>query len=499
MKQHIAHLLKSQVNKYGPGEFYRYKNNTSGNYESLSWDDVFADVQKVSKSLLVNGYGFESKIGIFSPNRPEWSITDYGILGTRGIVVPFFSSATKEQLKYIVDETRMELIFVGKEEQFEKAYWLFKNTSSLTTIVYFDESIKTTDERCFSWQEFIKQGDGEEQAIALEKTLNEALPEDLATILYTSGTTGEPKGVMLTHDNFMFCFGLHKKRLDITEKDVSMCFLPLSHIFERTWSFYMMHAGVVNIFLENPKEVINELPIANPSVMCAVPRFFEKTHEGIQKEYNKWAGYKQKIFDWSIKTGHAFSEYKSRNKPVPAGLSIKNKIAGKLVLRKLRNIFGHNIRAIPCSGAAIRPELLRFFHAIGLFVNYGYGATETTATVSCFKTDSYNFDTCGSIMPEIQVKISDGNEILVKGRTVFKGYYNKPEETDKVLQDGWYATGDEGSITDNGMLIMTDRLRDLFKTSVGKFVSPQKIELLIGQNKFVEQVIIFGDNKKYIS
>ncbi len=212
----------------------------------------------------------------------------------------------------------------------------------------------------------------------------EAETEDLATILYTSGTTGEPKGVMLAHSHFMSTFELHDRRLDVTVKDVSMAFLPLSHVFERTWSFYMMHKGVVNVLLENPREVIEELPKTNPSLMCVVPRFFEKTYEGIQAEYEKWPGYKQKLFDWSIQTGKQISEYKSKGEKCPIGLKMKFSIADKLVLKKLRGIFGNNIRSIPCSGAAIRPELLRFFHNTGLFVNYGYGTTETTATVSCF-------------------------------------------------------------------------------------------------------------------
>jgi long-chain acyl-CoA synthetase len=333
----------------------------------------------------------------------------------------------------------------------------------------------------------------------LEALQEEAGPDDLATILYTSGTTGEPKGVMLTHDNFMSCFEIHKERLDVNKNDVSLCFLPLSHVFERTWSYYMMYCGVENVFLENPREVINELPVANPTVMCVVPRFFEKTYEGIMKEFNGWPTYKQRIFNWSVKTGHQFSEYSAGNKKAPLLLSVKRKVADRLVLKKLRNIFGSRMRTMPCSGAAISQELLRFFHATGVFVNYGYGATETTATVSCFRTDTYNFETCGTVMPDVMVRITEAGEIQVKGRTVFTGYYKKPKQTSEVLSDGWYSTGDEGYLIEDNQLVMTDRLRDLFKTSVGKYVSPQKLELLVGQNRFIEQLIIFGDNKKFIT
>lgn len=499
MKQHIYHLLEDRSTQYSQQTMYRFKERGKGVYHSLSWNEIHSTVVSLAKALLAEGYGHESKIGVFSNNRPQWSITDYAVLAIRGITVPFFGTATREQVKYIVDETKMKLIFVGDQEQFDKAFWLLDNTDTLKQIVYYDSAVASDDPRCISWADFIERGTDSELEARFREAVEKAGADDVATILYTSGTTGEPKGVMLTHENFMSCFEIHKERLDITTRDISMCFLPLSHVFERTWSFYMMYCGVVNVFLENPRTVIEELPQANPTVMCTVPRFFEKTHEGIQKEYNNWSSGKQKVFNWSIKVGHAASGYRSKNASLPLGLSIKRFFADKLVLGKLRKIFGGNMRTMPCSGAAIRPELLRFFHATGLFINYGYGATETTATVSCFRTDVYDFDSCGSIMPTIEVKIGDNNEIMVKGKTVFKGYYNKPEETAKSLVDGWYRTGDEGMLLEGNMLVMSDRINDLFKTSVGKFVSPQKVELLIGQNKFVEQVIVFGDNRKYIT
>ena len=491
--------MKDRAEKYGSRTIYRFKDLQGGSYKTLSWDEVFRDVNRVASALLKRGYGYESMIGIFSNNKPEWSITDYGILGIRGVTVPFFGTATKEQVKYIVDETAMKLIFVGNREQFEKAYWLFDNTASLETIVYFGSEKLTDDERCIAWDDFLASGEGEGLEDKIQGLARKAGPDDLATILYTSGTTGEPKGVMLTHDNFMSCFEIHQERLDVRESDVSFCFLPLSHVFERSWSFYMMYCGVENVFLENPREVINELPVANPTLMCVVPRFFEKTYEGIMKEFDGWPAVKQRIFNWSIKTGHDASAFREKGKKPPTFLSLKRKLADRLVLKKLRNIFGSSMRTMPCSGAAISEDLLRFFHATGLFVNYGYGATETTATVSCLRTDSYDLGTCGTVMPNVMVRISEAGEIQVKGRTVFKGYYKKPEQTAEVLNDGWYFSGDEGYLVDGDQLVMTDRLRDLFKTSVGKYVSPQKLELLAGSSKFVEQVVTFGDNRKFIT
>jgi long-chain acyl-CoA synthetase len=499
MKEHIAHMVRDRAARYGSREVFRFREKDKNAFQSYSWEDFTRDSDKVSRSLIALGFGHESHIGIFSDNRLEWTITDIGILAIRGVVVPFFGTASKSQVQYIVDETEMEIMFVGNQEQLGKALWLLDHSATLKKIIIFPGDTVSNDARCITWENFIKLGDDPLFSTELEMFYDQAQPFDLATILYTSGTTGEPKGVMLGHDNFMECFLIHDNRLDITENDVSLCFLPLSHIFERTWTFYLLHCGAVNVFLENPREVINTLPLANPTVMCTVPRFFEKTHEGILVEMAKWPKIKKQIFNWAISIGHQRSEYRKTSSKLPAGLNLKHKLAEKLVLKKLRRVFGKNIRQMPCAGAAIREDLLRFFHAAGLHVNLGYGATETTATVSCFKNDQYEFESCGTVMPGLFIKFTEEGEIMVKGPTVFRGYYKKPGETAKVLKDGWYMTGDKGHFTGDGNLVMTDRIKDLFKTSVGKYVSPQKLELLLGKENHIEQVIVIGDNRKYVS
>jgi len=498
MKQHITHMVRDRAQKYGAREVFRYRDKNL-NYHSISWNKLVQEINRVTLALDERGFGLDANIGIFSNNRPQWLMADLAIMAVRGVSVPFFGNASLQQVQYIVDETKMKLMFVGNKEQMEKAIWLCQNTESLETIVLLDPELISDAENCHSWDEFSTTLDDTLTGSRLEQLINNVEPDDLATIIYTSGTTGEPKGVMLGHDNFMFTFGIHVARLKLDDTDVSLCFLPLSHVFEISWSLFLLYVGATNVFLEDPKEVIEVLPKVKPTVMCTVPRFFEKTYEGILKEYDNWPAIKQKIFDWSVTTGHQRLEYRRKSKPLPLGLKFKLKIADLLVLKKLRQIFGDNVKAFPCSGAAIRPELLRYFHAIGLFVTYGYGATETTATVSCFKMDEFEFDSCGTVMPEVSIKFDENDEILVKGKTIFKGYYKKPDETAKVLNDGWYRTGDEGHLTSEGNLLMTDRLRDIIKTSVGKFVSPQKIELIIGRDDYVEQIIVIGDNQKFIT
>ena len=493
-------MVRNRAALYGTREVFRFREPGAKTYSSHTWEELVKISDNISKSLLALGFGPKSNIGIFSDNKPQWTMTDLGILAIRAVVVPFFGTASRQQIKYIADETRMEILFVGNSEQMEKALWLSDHSATLRKVVCFYPVLpEFKDPRCINWIDFLESGKDETYRTQLEQILRETEPDDLATIIYTSGTTGEPKGVMLGQDNFMSCMKIHDERLQVSDTDVSLCFLPLSHIFERSWTFYMLHRGAVNVFLENPRAVIEEMPLARPSLMCTVPRFYEKTYEGIKLEEAKWAPAKRKLFDWAMNAGQSYADFLKNNLRPPIGLKIRHAIAEKLVLKKLRSVFGGKIRTMPCSGAAIRPELLRFFHAAGFFVNYGYGATETTATVSCFRTEKYDFDTCGSVMPEIDVKISDDGEIFVKGNTVFKGYYNKPAETALVLGDGWYRTGDQGRLTKEGYLLMEDRINDIFKTSGGKYVSPQKVELLLCNDPFIEQVVVMGDNEKFIT
>ena len=488
-----------RASRYNSREVFRQRDPETNSYKKFSWESLVSTSQMVSRSLLSLGTDTLENVGVFSDNRPEWIFSDLGIIGIRGVVVPFYSTSSKQQLKYIVDETRMRLIFVGNREQYEKALWLLENTETLKKIVVFDAGIAPDSDSCISWEKFIGLDKGNHLEDELKNRMQEIQPDDLVTIIYTSGTTGESKGVMLTHSTFFYTFKIHDERLEVNESDVSVCFLPLSHVFERMWTYYMLYRGATNVFIDNPRDIIKHISVIKPTLMCTVPRFFEKTYEGIQAELTKWSSAKKKIFKWSVKTGHEYSAFLSKNQKPPVTLNLKHHIADLLVLKKLRGIFGGSIRYMPCAGAAISPALLRFFHAAGVIINYGYGATETSATVSCFRDDIYDFDTCGTTMPGIEVKISDQGEILVKGETVFKGYFNKPEETARTLIDGWYYSGDQGFITPNGDLVMTDRIKDLMKTSSGKYVSPQKIELLFGQDPFIEQIIAIGDNRKYIT
>ncbi|MCG8580409.1 MAG: long-chain fatty acid--CoA ligase [Bacteroidales bacterium] len=494
-ENHIAQMLRNRVQKYGEREVFRYKKDNT--FKSVSWTSFQFQSEQIACYLLKMGIDTASNVGIYSQNRPQWTISDLAILSCRAVVVPTYPTATFEQLKYIIDETAMQVLFVGDDAQLPNAIRALNETESLKCLITFD-CPKQDDERIITFSEIIK-GDFADYKEQLEQQIAGGKEDDLATIIYTSGTTGEPKGAMLQHKQFMHAFAMHTKRVFLTDKDVSMCFLPLSHVFERTWTYYLLYSGGTNIYNLNPKAIIDELPKAKPTVMCVVPRFFEKTYDAIQQTAEKWPKAQKAIFNWAVNTGKQYIEYEKDNKKAPALLNLKRSIANALVYKKIRQVFGGNIRFMPCAGSALNNFLLRFFHSIGLHICYGYGATETTATVSCMPHKHYDFDFTGDIMPGVEVKINEENMILIKGESVFNGYYKKPEQTAEVLKDGWYYTGDQGSIPAPGKLHMTERIKDIIKTSTGKYISPQKIELELSKSSLIEQICIIGDNRKYLT
>ncbi len=496
-ESHLAVIIRNRIKKYGNKTAVKFKKGNT--YKELSWNDLGIRIESISKYLISEGINANSNIGIYSHNCPEWSITDFGILSTRGVVVPIFPTSTYDQLEYIVKETEMEVLFVGDEIQLLNALKALKNCNSLKLIVTLN-CPPSDHEKVISFQDILDSNFDSSTQETLNNRLFEAQTSDLATIIYTSGTTGEPKGVMLHHSNFIKLLEIHSIRLELDENDVSLAFLPLSHVFERGWSYFVFYKGATNVFNANPKDIIHELPKVKPTVMCAVPRFFEKSYDIILKTTEKWSKPKSFIFNWALSTGMQYIEYEKDSLTLPFVLQLKHKIANILVMKNFKKVFGGHIKYMPCAGAALNLDILKFFHALGIKINYGYGATETTATVSCMKKDKYDFVNTGSIMPHVQVKIKgDDGQILVKGDTVFSGYYKKPEATAEVLKDGWYYTGDQGEIPEPGILLMKERIKDIMKTSTGKYVSPQKIELQLSQCQQIEQLCVIGDNRRYLT
>lgn len=495
----LTSIIRGNSSKYGSRSAMFYQNEDKI-WVPVTWAEFWQAIEDTAKAFLANGVKPGDRVAIMSRNMPEWTISDYALQLVRAVSVPLFSSTSVAQAEYMLNETESILILVGEQEQYDVAKQLLKNVPSLRRIIAFDAAVKF-DEGQYSiyFSEFIATGKEGDYAEQLKTLASEVQEQDLCTILYTSGTSGEPKGVMLSVGNFLHCIRIHELRLTVSDKDVSLCFLPLSHIFERGWTFIVLSCGMTSYYLRNPKEVVDAVKVVKPTIMCSVPRFFEKTYEGVNATIAKSSELKQKMFRWAIQIGGKRLDYIWNKKPVPLGLGIAYAVADKLVLAKGRAALGGNFRFMVCGGAALSLEIIHFFEQVGIHIKVGYGLTETVASVTCLLDDDLNTSSVGKVMPLLDVKIGDNDEIMVKGGTVFMGYYKKPELTAEVFKDGYFCTGDAGTLDENGYLFLKDRIKDIIKTSSGKYIAPQKIESLLSGDKYIEQITIIGSERKYIT
>jgi long-chain acyl-CoA synthetase len=494
----LSAIVDFAENRY-VGEALHFKPSGSLLWSSLSWQKFAEMTRKTSAALMHLGVKREDNVAIYAQNMPEWTISDLGIMCSNAVSVPIYATNTSDQAKYIIDEAEVRILFVGEEEQYRKALEIYsRDDSTLEKIIVYERNVDINSPCAMYFDDFLKLGDG----ISHEKIKEVAAgisEDDLATIIYTSGTTGVPKGVMLTHKNFNVTARIHDLRLKIDQNNHSLAFLPLSHIFERAWSLYALYKGVGVSYLSDPKQIIETLKEVRPTMMCSVPRLYQKAYHTILAKIENSSKLKKALFNAAYKAGEKIAEHKRTNTDIPFLLKIKHGVLDTIVLKKIRKAFGGRLKFMPCAGAPLSAEITSFFHSIGMPVLIGYGLTETTATVTVFPDSGYEFGTVGLSMPEVRVKIGPDDEIWVQGDTVMKGYYKKPEETAKVMQDGWLKTGDAGSINESGILTITDRIKDLMKTSGGKYVAPQPVESLLTNDNFIENAILIGDDKPYVT
>ena len=497
-EKHLALMVPKQAKKYGDRTALRYREHSA--WRDISWREVEDRVRSAAKGLLELGIPEGGMVGIFAHNCPEWTIADFAILSVRGVSVPIYATNTAKQAEYIVNETEIAVLFVGGAEQYRKAVSISATSIFLKKIIVFNSSVPLADPggRDVYFLDFLVSGRQAAQDLELESRLKKADMNDLATLIYTSGTTGEPKGVMLHHSNFYFSFQAHNKRLSISDRDVSMCFLPLSHVFERAWTYFALGSGMVVNYCDDTGKIVEYLQEAQPTIICAVPRFYEKIYGAIFEKLEKAPASRKNLFLWAVELGEKVYLRTKEKESIPWDLKLKHRIAEKLVLEKLRKIVGGRIRFFPCAGAPLSRHIEEFFHSVGIPIKYGYGLTETTATVTCHEEYHYRPGTVGKPIYGVDVKIAPDGEILVRGETVTKGYYKKPEATAEVFTDNWFRTGDAGVLED-GYLTITDRIKDLMKTSGGKYIAPQLIETTVGKDHFIEQISIIGDERKYVS
>jgi long-chain acyl-CoA synthetase len=495
----LTTILHENSIKYGSRNAIFYQ-APDKNWVPITWTQLWTSIEDTAKAFLAHGVKPGDKVAIMSRNMPEWTISDYALQLIRAVSVPMFAATSVAQARYMLNETESVLFLVGEQEQYDIATQLVSQVPSLRKIIVFDAQVNVQDnELASSFTDFQAMGRDGNWKEKLRAVSIEAQDEDLCTIIYTSGTTGEPKGVMLTVANFRHCVRIHDLRINISDQDVSLCFLPLSHIFERGWTFIVLSKGMTSYYLRNPKEVVDAVKVVKPTLMCSVPRFFEKTYEGVNAKIAKSSAFKQWLFKWSIKMGGKRFDRICNKQRVPLTLKIAYAIADKLVLSKGRAVLGGRFRFMVCGGATMSLDIIHFFEQVGIHVKIGYGLTETVASVTCLLDDDLKTSSVGKVMPLLDVKIGDNNEVMVKGGTVFKGYYKKPELTAQAFKDGYFCTGDAGYLDEKGYLYLTDRIKDIIKTSSGKYIAPQKIESLLSSDRYIEQITIIGSERKYVT
>lgn len=502
---HFAELIHRQAEKYGNRTALKHRDNATGKWLKISWREFSDKVMLTAKAMAEFGIKVQENIGVYSQNMPQCLYTDFGAYGNRVVSIPMYATNSPGQIEYIINDAKIRTLFVGEQLQYNNAFKVQKDSKYLERLVVFDPAVKMNpeDKTSIYFDDFLRLGDNAHAESTVKIRMTEAVPEDLATIIYTSGTTGESKGVMLPHSCYLEAMRIHDVRLPlVTDKDLSISFLPMTHIFEKAWCYYCLHKGVTIAINQDPKMIQKTLPEVHPTLMCNVPRFWEKVYAGVHEKINSASPAMKKIFLDAIETGRKYNlEYKNKGIPAPCSLKLKFQFYNKTVFTLLKKVLGiERGRFFPVAGAPLSDTINEFLQSVNIPIAYGYGLSETTATVCFYPEIGFQFGSIGEVMPGVQVKIDPGNnEILVKGKTVMSGYYNKPEETKKAFtEDGFFRTGDAGRLEGN-TLFFTERIKDLYKTSNGKYIAPQAIEMVMSGDNYIEQIAVIGDQRKFVS
>lgn len=470
----------------------------------VSWQAFDQISSKIAQVLIELGVQVQDRCVILAQNCPQWTCADVGTLKTRAVVVPIYPTSTVEQASFIVNDATAKVIFVDDAKQYAMACELQALCPSLEHVIVFDASVTlAADKANQHWHlDTLLAGDTQlniEQEAELNQRLQAVNLDDLLTLIYTSGTTGDPKGVMLDYRNMASTIRQHDQKLAFHSGDVSLAFLPLSHVFERSWSFYVLCRGGHNVYLQNTQRVKEAISAVRPHTLCVVPRFLEKVYSAVQDKVAKSADGRKKLFAWAMRVGQRQFEVGQGRAKGGLWLSLQWRLAHKLVYSKLQAVLGGRLKFMPCGGAALDVNVGSFFHAINIPVLCGYGMTETNATVTCNTLGNRVPGSNGQPLLETEIKLGKDDEILVRGATVMRGYYNRPEDTAAAFEDGWLKTGDAGRFDANGNLFITDRIKELMKTSNGKYIAPQRVEGAVGCCPFIEQVAIIADARNYVT
>ena len=497
-------LIHKQAEKYGDRAALIYRDFGSLKWKECSWNEFSKQVREVSNAMLNLGIKVQENVGVCSQNTVQYLFTDFGAFGIRAVTVPFYATSSEQQIQYMISDAQIRFLFVGEQEQYEKAYRVLPLCQTLEKIIIFDRSVRkaTHDSNSIYFDEFLKLGEGCPRQSEVETLYAQANDDDIANILYTSGTTGDSKGVVLTHGQYNAAMIANDENLPVGEDDRIMCFLPLTHIFERGWCFLCLTEGAKIIVNTYPKEVQQSLCETHPTCMSSVPRFWEKVYIGVKERIENAGTVQRKMFKHALAVGHKHNvEYLSRGKRPPLALQMEYKMIDKTVFSLIRKQLGlENPNFFPTAGSYVSPDVEEFILSVGIFMMVGYGLTESLATVSNVHKDKpFTIGSVGRPISGLDIKIGDNDEILLKGPTITRGYYNREAlNKESFTEDGYFRTGDAGYLQ-NGELFLKERIKELFKTSNGKYIAPQMIESKLLVDLFIEQLAVIADQRKFVS
>jgi long-chain acyl-CoA synthetase len=492
----LVRLFLDAVERFGDAPAFRFFPGPGPDTVDVSYREALARARAAARGLAALGIEPGDRVALLSENRPEWALADYACLLSGVVDVPVYSTLIAEQVAYVLADSGARLVFASTAEEVTKAQEAARGAGRDVRIVAFDAEA-AGDEGVISWDELLARGraaDAVEPPEAFAARAREIPPDALATILYTSGTTGDPKGVMLTHDNLHSNVWAASHVLPIGPDDVTVSFLPLSHVFQRMVDYLLLWKGCTIAYAHDIRTVADDLKILHPTVVVSVPRLYEKVYARVMDE----RGLKARIVAWATSVGARWADARLEGREPSALVRLQYAIADRLVFRKIRDGVGGRLRFFVSGGAPLSPEIARFLYSAGLVILEGYGLTETSPVTNVNPPDALRIGTVGPPVPGTEIRIAEDGEIQVRGPQVMKGYYNRPEDTAAVIdEEGWFSTGDVGEITEEGYLRITDRKKDLIVTAGGKNIAPQPIENRLKSNPFVEQVVMVGDRRRF--
>ena len=501
---HLSRLIHDQAQNYGDREVLIYKDFGGSEWKSYSWNQFSDTVKKVSNALLNLGVKVQENLGVFSQNSVQYLFCDFGAWGIRAVTIPFYATSSEQQIQFMISDAKIRFLFVGEQEQYDKARRVVSMCQTLERIIVFDRNVRISshDPNAMYFDDFLKLGENYPRQTEVDTLQSQATMDDIANILYTSGTTGDSKGVILTCGQYHAAMVANGKCVPVDENDRVLNFLPFTHIFEKGWKILSLTKGARLIVNTYPQEVQQSMKEPHPTCMSSVPRFWEKVYMGVLEKIEHSSAMQRKLFTHALNIGRKHNiDYLSKGKRPPLALHLEYEVLNRTVFSLVRKELGlENAHFFPTAGATVNPKVEEFVHAIGLNMVVGYGLTESLATVSCNHLgEPYTVGGVGIPIEGIDIKISDEGEVLLKGPTITKGYYNREDLTKAAFtDDGYFRTGDSGYLK-GGELFLKERIKDLYKTSNGKYIAPQMIESKLLVDKFIDQICIIADQRKFVS